>query len=87
MLACDFGKSSAEFLWRIDGGDWQPSNRERPDWAGAEGWYRTTLLSEDLAPGRHTCELEVVHGNPDGSLPGTAYTGTTFDLGLIGVIT
>jgi lysophospholipase L1-like esterase len=86
LLGCDFGKSSAEFLWRIDGGDWHPSERDRPDWAGAEGWYRTTLLSEDLPPGRHTCELVMVHGNPDGTLPGTAYTGTTFDLGLIGVI-
>jgi hypothetical protein len=85
-LGLDFGRYSAEFRYRIDAGLWQDSDRERPDWVGAEGWYRLSVLAEDLAPGKHTFALEVVHGNPLGDRPGTAYAGTNFDLGLIGII-
>ena len=54
LLGFDFGKTSAEFIYRLDGGDWQKSNRERPDWCGTDGWYRTFLVGDDLAPGAHT---------------------------------
>ena len=86
LLGLDFGKMSAEFNYRLDGGDWQFSDRDRPDWVGADGWLRTTLIADDLPPGRHTFELEVVHGNPGGEKPWTSYNGTTLDLGIIGVI-
>jgi len=86
LLGLDFCKSSAEFNYRLDGGEWQFSNRERPDWVGVDGWLRTSLMADDLAAGTHTFELEVVHGNPGGDKPWTSYNGTTFDLGLIGVI-
>ncbi|MBB6733303.1 SGNH/GDSL hydrolase family protein [Cohnella zeiphila] len=79
-LAFDFGKSSAEFRYRIDGGEWTTSNRERPDWCGASGWLRLETIADGLPPGRHEFELEVVHGNrPD-------CTGTNFDLAFIGVV-
>lgn len=82
-----FGKTSAEFNYRLDGGAWQKSNRERPDWCGADGWYRTFQVADDLTPGQHSFELEVVHGVSDLNtvLPGN-YAGTNFNLALIGVI-
>ena len=79
-LGFDFGRNASEFRWRIDGGDWQISNRDRPDWAGPEGWYRLSTLADDLPAGHHTCELEVIHGNAANC------SGTTCRLGLVGVI-
>jgi hypothetical protein len=79
-LGFDFGKTSAEFRWRLDGGAWQDSKRDRPDWCGPDGWYRVSSVADDLTPGRHAFELEVVHGNAAGC------TGTNFQLALIGVV-
>lgn len=62
----DFGSASAEFRWRIDGGPWETSRRERPAWAGSAGWYRPSVLAENLRPGPHTFELETLAGEaPD----------------------
>jgi hypothetical protein len=86
-LGFDFGKASAEFRFRLDGGDWKLSGMERPEWCGLEGWYRLFIVAEDLSSGNHTFELEVIHGNPDGdTTKASLYTGTNFNLGLIGVI-
>jgi hypothetical protein len=80
VAAFDFGATSAEFRWRIDGGGWQVSERERPAWAGPSGWFRPSVLAEDLAPGHHTVELETTRGlRPD-------CTGCTTDLVFFGVI-
>jgi hypothetical protein len=79
-LGFDFGKRSAEFRYRIDGGEWMDEVRERPDWVGDDGWFRLSCLGGELAPGRHRFELEVIHGNrPE-------CKGTNFRLGMIGVI-
>jgi lysophospholipase L1-like esterase len=79
-LGFDFGKTAAEFKYRLDRGEWTPSKRDRPAWCGPEGWYRMTNISEDLPLGKHHMEIEVTHGNqPD-------CTGTNFKLGVIGVI-
>lgn len=79
-LAFDFGKRSAEFRYRIDGGEWKVSSRERPDWCGDSGWLKLEVLADGLAPGRHEFELEVVHGNrPD-------CQGTNFDLAFAGMV-
>jgi hypothetical protein len=86
MLGFDFGKNSAEFYYRLDDQNWQYSNRDRPDWCGGEGWYRTFPVADDLPPGRHTFELKVVHGNASNADAGGHYVGTTFNLALIGVI-
>jgi len=59
----DFGSSSSEFRWRIDGGPWETSCRERPAWAGPAGWYRPSVLAENLRPGAHTFELETLVGS------------------------
>ena len=79
-LGFDFGTTSAEFRYCLDGGAWAVSQRDRPDWCPAGGWYRLTLIAEDLTPGEHTFELEVVHGD------GLRCTGTNFHLALIGVL-
>lgn len=79
-LGFDFGRSSAEFRCRVDGGEWQPSNRDRPTWCGEDGWFRTWHLADDLPPAMHTFDLEVVHGNAANC------TGTNFRLATIGVI-
>jgi hypothetical protein len=79
-MGFDFGKTSAEFRYRLDGGDWITMARERPSWCGNEGWYRISILAEDLAPGTHHCELEVLHGDT------AECTGTNFRLAMIGVV-
>jgi hypothetical protein len=87
MLGFDFGKASAEFRYRLDQGDWKASNLDRPDWSGADGWYRTVLISDDLPGEKHSFELEVVHGYTEGDYyRGMLYSGTNFNLALIGVI-
>lgn len=79
-LGFDFGKASAEFKYRIDGGPWVLEERERPEWLGNDGWYRLSCLAEQLPDGRHHIELEVVHGDrPE-------CKGTNFRLGLVGII-
>lgn len=59
----DFGSASSEIRWRIDGGAWQASVRDRPPWCGTAGWYRPLVLAEGLKPGAHTFELETIHGD------------------------
>lgn len=79
-LGFDFGKTSAEFRYRIDGGDWVTIFRERPEWCGDDGWYRDCFLGDELEPGQHQIELEVIHGDrPE-------CRGTNFRLAHIGVI-
>lgn len=80
VAAFDFGTTSAEFRWRIDGGEWRVSERERPAWVGPSGWFRPTVLAEDLAPGEHTLDFETTRGlRPD-------CTGCTTDLVFLGVV-
>lgn len=79
-LGFDFGRRSAEFRYRIDGGDWVDVVRDRPSWVGPDGWFRLSVLTDELEPASHLLELEVVHGNRE------ECSGTDFRLGLIGVI-
>lgn len=62
-LIFDYGKKSAEFNYRIDGGEWTPVVRERPEWCGDRGLVRALLISDELSPGPHTFEMEVTHGD------------------------
>jgi len=79
-LGFDFGTTSAEFRYRLDGAGWVTVTRERPSWCGTAGWYRLSILADDLPIQNHEVEIEVIHGNrPE-------CTGTNFHLGLIGII-
>lgn len=79
-LTFDFGKTSADFRYRLDGGDWVDHRLDRPEWCPDEGWLRTVNIADDLELGSHTFELEVVHGDrPE-------CRGTNLRLGLIGVV-
>ncbi len=80
LLAFDFGKTSGEIRYRLDGGDWQVTQRDCPAWAGEAGWLRTLLIDEALPPGPHAFELETLPG------PATAGRGTRTVIGLIGVL-
>ncbi len=79
-LIFDFGKKSAEFRYRLDGGEAVTSSRERPDWCGDGGWLQPYWIADGLPDGEHHFELEVVHGNR------LECKGTNFHLGLIGII-
>lgn len=80
VLGFDFGRSSAEFRYRIDDGEWQVMERERPSWVQDDGWYRLSCFGDDWGSGRHRFELEVIHGNrPE-------CTGTNFRLAKVGII-
>ena len=57
VLAFDFGHASGEIRYRIDGGAWIVTARERPAWLGATGWFRPTVIADDLVSGPHLCEL------------------------------
>jgi len=80
LFIIQYGKRSAEFNYRIDGGEWIPMVRERYDWSGDRNMVRATFITEDLSPGSHHFELVVTHGQrPD-------CTGTEFRLGSIGIL-
>ena len=80
VLIFDFGKKSAEFVYRLDGGEWTKSARERPSWMGDRGMFAAFVVADHLSNGHHAFELEVVHGNqPDCG-------GTECRLSLVGVI-
>lgn len=80
LLGFDFGKTSSEFQYRLDEGEWLTSCRDRPLWCGERGWFRTIVIFEDLSCTNHSVEMMVVHGDrPE-------CTGTNFYLALIGVI-
>lgn len=80
VLGFDFGRSSAEFRYRINDGEWHLTERERPSWVGDDGWYRLSFFGDDWPFGLHRFELEVIHGNrPD-------CTGANFRLAKVGII-
>lgn len=79
-LAFDFGKKSAEFTYKLDGGPAITTCRDRPNWCEDGGWFRIYWIADDLKDGLHHMELEVVHGNRE------ECTGTNFHLGLIGIV-
>jgi len=79
-LGFDFGKTSAEFRYRIDGGGWKEEVRERPDWCQDEGWYKISCITDELTSSEHEFELEVIHGNrPE-------CKGTNLRLSMIGIV-
>ncbi|MFC5402726.1 SGNH/GDSL hydrolase family protein [Cohnella soli] len=80
VLGFDFGKKSAEFRYRLDGGEWTEVVRERAAWCPEDGWFRPYLIGDDLGTGYHHCEIEVVHGNRDDC------KGTDFHLLFIGIV-
>jgi hypothetical protein len=57
VIAFDFGHASGEIRYRIDGGAWIVTARERPAWLGTTGWFRPTVIADDLVSGPHLCEL------------------------------
>ncbi|UJF34909.1 SGNH/GDSL hydrolase family protein [Paenibacillus hexagrammi] len=79
-LGFDFGKRSSEFRYRIDEEEWVAVERDRPDWVQDDGWYRLSVLTDELKPGSHHLELEVIHGNR------AECQGTNFRLAMVGVI-
>lgn len=80
VLAFDFGKTSSEFRYRIDGHDRITTERGRYDWMGFEGGcLRLTELADNLKVKKHTVEIEVIHGGKD-------CRGTNFRLAFVGVV-
>lgn len=79
-LAFDFGKTSAEYKYRLDEESWIETNRERDFWMNDSGCFRLENLYDDLDNVEHKFELEVIHGNRE------VCKGTNFRLVFIGVI-
>jgi len=80
VLGFDFGRLSSEVRYRVGGGPWTQTERERPEWCGDRGWYRPVTVAEDLGPGEHLLELETIAVAVRGGI------GTETALGLIGII-
>lgn len=76
ILGFDFGKASAEFDYCLDDGKWTRKNEDCPEWCGDEGWYRVTLIGDDLTKIEHKFELKVMRGNK----------ATNFRLAMIGIV-
>ncbi len=80
VAATDFGAHSSELRWRVDGGQWKTTERERPAWCGDSGWFRVDVLAEDLTDGEHVVEIETARGvRPD-------CRGCTTDLVFLGAV-
>jgi len=56
-IVFDYGYQSAEFYYRLDEREWTYSNRNCPDWVGADGWYRLFDCGDELEQGKHRFEL------------------------------
>lgn len=80
VLGFSFGRLSSEVRYRVDGGAWQVTARDRPAWCGDHGWYRPTCVADDLPPGRHQFELETL------DVPFEGGRGTVTVLALLGLI-
>ena len=80
VLGFDFGRLSSEVRYRIDGGAWTQTERDRPEWCGDRGWYRPVIVADDLPPGEHELELETRAVAVPGGM------GVETALGLIGVL-
>jgi hypothetical protein len=79
-LGFDFGKTSSEFRYSLDNGDWVDVVRERPDWLGDSGWFRIQNIADDLEKGIHEFKLITTHGNR------LNCKGTNFRLVFVGII-
>lgn len=82
MLVFDYGYRSAEFVYRMDDGEWKQSNRDCPEWVGAEGWLRLFDCGDEWEQGQHLFELRVV--KPQHAKQ--AIDEFIFRLGKVGVI-
>jgi hypothetical protein len=80
VLGFDFGNQSAELVYRLDGGAERQTSRERFNWAGLSGWFRTEHIADDLEDGAHHFEMRVVHGNKP------ECKGTDMRLAMIGIV-
>ncbi|MFS0726665.1 SGNH/GDSL hydrolase family protein [Paenibacillus sp. 1P07SE] len=79
-LAFLFGKYTAEFSYRIDGGEWQASSLDRSGWCPEKGYPKMFTISDELGPGPHQVELVTRHGG------GLHCKGTNFELLFAGVL-
>ena len=80
VLGFDFGRFSGEVRYRVDRGDWVTTQRERAAWVGDSGWFRPTVIADNLPQGPHTFELETLPAVQPGLIAAT----TT--IGLIGIL-
>jgi lysophospholipase L1-like esterase len=80
VLAFDFGRLSSEVRYRVNGGAWTTTQRDRPAWAGESGWLRPVIVADSLPEGTHQFELETL------AVPLAGGVGAVTTIGLIGVI-
>lgn len=76
ILGFDFGKTSADFDYRLDDGEWISVKWDCPDWCGNDGWYRVSCIGDDLGDIEHKFELRVIYNS----------RGTNFRLAMVGII-
>ncbi|WP_127530669.1 SGNH/GDSL hydrolase family protein [Paenibacillus kobensis] len=79
-IGIDFGKATAEFRYRLDGGEWVHYEVDRPDWNGSDGWFRLLTIADDLPRCRHQLEIETFLGGSE------LQRGTNFRLAVVGII-
>jgi lysophospholipase L1-like esterase len=81
-LVFHFHGLASEVRYRVDGGEWAVTKRDRPEWCNTNGWPRLLLVTDTLQAGRHEFELETL-AEP---LPLPQGCGTLTTIGMIGVI-
>ena len=76
ILGFDFGRTSTDFEYRLDDGEWANMKWDCPDWCGNDGWYRVSYIGDDLGNIEHKFELKVIYSS----------RGTNFRLAMIGIV-
>lgn len=76
LLGFDFGKTSANFKYRLDDREWTEMKWDFPDWCGNDGWYRVFYIGDDFDNIEHKFDLKVIYGSH----------GSNFRLAMIGVV-
>ncbi|MBU3112148.1 SGNH/GDSL hydrolase family protein [Clostridium lacusfryxellense] len=76
ILGFDFGKTSTDFTYRIDYGEWYEMKWDCPDWCGNDGWYRVSYIGDDFGDLEHKFELKVIYSS----------RGTNFRLAMVGIV-
>ena len=71
IVACQmYGKASADFKYKIDGGEWIMVEGEggTAPWMGNGGFYKLVRLADGLPDGKHNLTIQSVHNLTNGNV-------------------
>ncbi len=81
VLTISYGWMAADYRWRLDGGEWQIEEYDRPWWMDDHTWLKTKTLAAGLESSSHTVEFEVLPPKADDK-----HKGTAFEIIAVGIL-